>query len=243
VVPLLFALAAGCTVKTGDDTVSNHCTEDASVSCPSPALGYSCSGDATPTDADASLVCGNGEENAGLTTYCCNPPAPANTCVTDPSIMSCGSTATPYTCSGNVTPATTDPSLTCGPGVSGTGGTLSYCCSVVANTTSDCNVDTTLQSCGDVSTGYRCTNGVLPTDTNARLVCGQGVDGGDGTEAFCCIDFGGTTCGADPDVVGCTGDSYGFSCTSTATPATEDPSLVCSDPIVSGGKSLYCCSQ
>jgi hypothetical protein len=244
---LAAALLAGCTVTThSDDTVTNHCDVDTGVTCPSPSVGYTCTGDAQPTDRNSSLVCGDGELNNGDTSFCCSQPQAqaANSCEPDASITSCGSTAVAYTCTGAATPVSVDPALDCGSGVPGPNSTLSYCCNVTSSTTSSCNVDTTLTSCGDVSTGYRCTGGITPTDTDATLDCGDGVDGGDGTAAFCCIQFSSTTCMADSEVVGCTGGSYGFSCTSTATPDQEDPSLVCSDPIPgTDGKSLYCCSQ
>ncbi|HTQ04555.1 MAG TPA: hypothetical protein VMI54_11895 [Polyangiaceae bacterium] len=248
VAPLIAALIAGCTVTTNsDDTSANHCAQDSTVPCTSPALGYSCTGAALPTDTDAALNCGSGIESGGETTYCCNTTTSVaqNTCATDPTIVSCGTEATPYTCSGSVTPETSDPSLNCGDGVPGANGTLSYCCSATVDVSTDCVVDTTLTSCGDVSTGYTCMGGLIPTDTDPSLVCGDGVPGTtSGSEAFCCIQFTSTTCSADPDVEGCSGDSYGFSCTSSATPDEEDSSLVCSDPVPGAdGKTLYCCSQ
>jgi len=244
--PLVAALIAGCTVTTnGDDTTTNHCAVDSSITCPSPALGYACTGTAVPADTGASLSCGTGVENGGEVDYCCSSPTVAqNTCSTDATITSCGNTATPYTCSGNVTPSTLDPSQNCGSGVPGPNGTLSYCCSSTEAIGSACGVDPTLTSCGTESTGYRCSAGVIPTDTDPTLVCGDGVDAGGGNEAFCCIQFTSTTCSPDPDVEGCTDNSYGFSCTSSATPDQENQSLVCSDPIPGqNGKTLYCCSQ
>jgi hypothetical protein len=243
---LVAALSAGCTVTTNaDDAPANHCGADSSITCPSPSLGYACTGTARPTDTDASLSCSSGVEDGGEVDYCCSAPSVAeNTCATDPSITSCGSTATPYTCSGNVTPATLDPSQNCGAGVPGPNGTLSYCCSTTEPIGSACSVDPTLTSCGNVSTGYRCSAGVIPTDADPTLVCGAGVDAGAGNQAFCCIQFTSTTCSPDPDVEGCTGGSYGFSCTSSATPDQENQSLVCSDPLPGeNGKTLYCCSQ
>lgn len=243
--PLVAALIAGCTVTTNSDDTANHCGLDSTVSCPSPSLGYSCTGVARPTDTDASLNCGGGEAVGSETTYCCSATTVAqNTCSTDPSITSCGAAATPYTCSGNVTPNSLDPSQNCGSGVPGPNGTFSYCCSSTLPISSACTVDTSLTSCGNVSTGYRCTGTVIPTDTDPTLVCGDGVDGGNGDEAYCCIQFTSTTCSPDPDVVGCTDSSYGFSCTSSATPDQEDASLTCSDPLPGQtGKTLYCCSQ
>lgn len=242
VAPLLAALFGGCTVTTNNSpTTASHCGQDSGVTCPSPSVGYSCTGSAVPEDTDASILCGDGIETNGVTSYCCNPQS---ACQIDTTIQSCGTTSTPYTCSGSAVPTDTDPSLNCGSAASGPSGTLSYCCNVPAGVTASCDVDTTITSCGDVSTGYLCTGGLTPTDTDSKLVCGDGVSGGDGTEAFCCIDFTSKTCAADPDVVGCAGNSYGFSCTSSASPDQEDSSLTCSDPIVGkDGKTLYCCSQ
>jgi hypothetical protein len=242
--PLLAALLAGCTVSSGDDdTVDNTCHTDSGVTCQTPSVGYSCNGTGNPADTDSSIVCGDGITDGGETSFCCGPRTISNECLIDSSITSCGSTSTPYTCTGSSLPTDTDPSLSCGAGVPGSDGSLSYCCTA-SDTTADCTEDDTLTSCGDVSTGYRCTGDVTPPDVDSTLVCGDGVDGGDGTEAYCCIVFTSTTCSADPDVVGCTGDSYGFSCTSDAAPDDEDPSLNCSDPTPGDdGKSLYCCSQ
>ncbi len=243
--PFLVALIAGCTVTTNSDTPADHCGLDSTVTCTSPAAGYSCTGNAHPVDSDASLSCGDGIVNGGFTDYCCSRvTATQNTCSVDPSIVSCGDTATGYTCSGNVAPDSLNSALYCGAGAAGPNGTVSYCCSTTTDISTDCTVDTSLTSCGSVSTGYSCTGGIVPTDTDPSLVCGDGVSGGNGTEAFCCIQFDSTTCSPDPDVVGCTGDSYGFSCTTAGTtPDNEDSSLVCSDPIEQNGKFLYCCSQ
>jgi hypothetical protein len=244
--PLVAALIAGCTVTSnGDDTVTDHCGADSTITCPSPSLGYACTGTAHPTDTNASLSCGSGLENGGDVDYCCSAPTVAqNTCNTDPTITSCGTTATAFTCSGNVTPSTLDATQNCGGGVPGPNGTVAYCCSTTEPIASACGVDPTLTSCGNVSTGYRCSAGVIPTDTDPTLVCGDGVDAGGGNAAFCCIQFTSTTCSPDPDVEGCTDASYGFSCTASATPDQENQSLVCSDPIAGpNGKTLYCCSQ
>ncbi len=243
VAPLLAAIFGGCTVTTNDTpTTASHCDQDSGITCASPSVGYACTGSALPTDTDSSIRCGDGIDSNGTTDFCCEP---RNSCEIDTTITSCGSSATPYTCSGSEVPTDTDQSLNCGPPVSGPNGTLSYCCNVATGATADCGVDTSITSCGDASTPYTCTGGLTPTDTDEKLVCGDGVPGAtDGTEAFCCIDFTSNTCAADPDVVGCSADSYGFSCTSTASPDQEDPSLTCSDPIVGkDGKTLYCCSQ
>jgi hypothetical protein len=45
-------------------------------------------------------------------------------------------------------------------------------------------------------------------------------------------------------VSGCTGDSYGFSCTSTDTPSDSNSSLNCSTAVNGpNNESLYCCTS
>lgn len=241
---LLTGLIAGCSVTTtSDDTTGAQCTEDASVACASPTVGFSCTGDAAPGAADGVANCGDGVVTATTTNYCCNlaSTVPQDTCVIDESITSCGDEATPYTCSGAATPDTS--SLYCGGGAPGPDGTVSYCCSTAGPIESDCTVDTSITTCGD-TTAYTCTNDLLPTDVDPTLACGEGVPGdAAGTSSYCCFQFESTTCEPDPNVAGCTDDSYGFSCTSTDSPEDEDGSLSCSDPVRQGGLTLYCCTQ
>jgi|HubBroStandDraft_5_1064220.scaffolds.fasta_scaffold151393_2 hypothetical protein len=108
---------------------------------------------------------------------------------------------------------------------------------------SGCTQDSSVSGCDDPSTGYSCDNGDTPDQEDSSLVCSVGTPSGDLT-LYCCIQFTSSTCSADPSVQGCTGDSFGFSCTGTDTPDEADSSLNCSTPTPgAGGASLYCCSN
>jgi hypothetical protein len=57
-----------CCLKLGSGT----CEQVFSVvGCMSPSLGFSCTGNDTPTKANPSLVCGQGTTLSGTTVYCC----------------------------------------------------------------------------------------------------------------------------------------------------------------------------
>jgi hypothetical protein len=58
--------------STGDGS-SNSCVQDSTVSCTSPAQGWTCSGSDMPQQTDASLSCSTGTAGSnGQTQYCCS---------------------------------------------------------------------------------------------------------------------------------------------------------------------------
>jgi hypothetical protein len=146
----------------------------------------------------------------------------------------CGGNFVGYSCDGE-----SKPSLTCGAGTTEASGETAYCCGV--QSTNDCVADTTV-GCTDGSTGYSCTGSALPNSSDPSLACGAGVTGPNGDALYCCIGISSSTCAADASVAGCSGGSYGFSCTSSDTPTQGNPALDCSTPVAGqNGSSLYCC--
>ena len=114
-----------------------------------------------------------------------------------------------------------------------------------------CSVTTTGPSAGcgiddsvacDHATGYSCAPGDDPEASDSSLVCSDGTDV-PGATLYCCVQFVSSTCEPDDTVVGCTGYSFGFSCTGTDTPDEADPSLVCSAGTDAGDALLYCCTD
>jgi len=90
-------------------------------------------------------------------------------------------------------------------------------------------------ACVSGTSGWSCSGTAQPEDANPRLVCS--VDNGNGD--FCCAA---SSCSFDPSVAGCPGGTVGYSCAGGASPPdASDPSLVCSDPTISGPDDLYCC--
>ena len=228
--------------SSDDDASPARCRLDTGVACAESSVGYTCTGSETPPALDASLVCGTGlDEGGGNTSYCCASRTTGNACVLNAAIMSCGNQATGYSCSGTAVPTDLDPGLNCGSGEAAADGTVAYCCGVGAASDS-CSPDSSIGSCGPGGTGYACTGVSTPADLDQSLDCGDAVVGADGLSRYCCITYDAGSCSADTSVVGCTGDSYGFSCTSDAIPSDGDPSLVCSQPVAGqNSQTVYCC--
>jgi hypothetical protein len=105
-----------------------------------------------------------------------------------------------------------------------------------------CQPDSSVAGCDSPSNGFSCDTTDSPEQTDSSLVCSAGTPSG-GLILYCCIQFTSSSCSADPTVQGCTGDSFGFSCTGTDTPDEADPSLNCSSATPAGGALLYCCTD
>jgi hypothetical protein len=234
---LAWAFASGCTVNANDSNAT-QCRIDSNVLCTGNFVGYSCQGDRQP-----SLDCGAGTVEAdGETGYCCGVGATSQ-CVVD-DLAGCGDGSTGYSCTNGVLPSATDPSLSCGAGVTGNDGDELYCC--IAGTASSCARDMTVAGCTGGSLGYSCTSIDTPTQSNPLLDCSTPTPGVDGSSLYCCIGFSSTagSCAPDASVAGCAANSYGFSCTSTDTPDQTQPALVCSTATQGpNGELLYCCSS
>jgi hypothetical protein len=104
------------------------CMQDPAVTgCTGSTVGYSCTGTATPADADASLTCSAPAAGSGATDYCCsNGAAPPPMCSADAAVTGCPGISTGYTCTGGASPETA--TLLCGMAMSGSGGTMTFCC-------------------------------------------------------------------------------------------------------------------
>ena len=90
-------------------------------------------------------------------------------------------------------------------------------------------------ACASGTSGWSCSGAAQPEDGNQDLVCS--VDNGNGD--FCCAS---SSCSFDPSVGGCAGGTVGYSCAGGASPPdASDPTLVCSEPTISGPDDLYCC--
>lgn len=231
--PLFLLTAAACIVNT---TGNNSCTADATVTgCSGMSQGYTCTGSETPPQVNANLVCGSGlADPSGNTQYCCNT---SNGSCTVDTTLACSGATQGYTCSGTETPSMQNGSLACDAGMAEGNGATGYCCTTTSTT---CNQDTSVQGCTNGSAGYTCAGADTPD--SSTLSCSQGVAGPNGSTQFCCVGFSSSTCMADATVMGCTGSSYGFSCTGTDAPSQSDTSLTCSAGVAGqAGATLYCC--
>jgi hypothetical protein len=103
-----------------------------------------------------------------------------------------------------------------------------------------CGQDSSVQC--DHATGFSCAGSDTPEDSDSSLVCSDGTSA-PGATLFCCVTFSSSSCAQDNSVGGCTGDSFGFSCTGTDTPDDADSTLVCSQPTQGNGVLLYCCTD
>jgi hypothetical protein len=212
---------------------TGSCDPDTSVSCQSGSDGYTCTDGATPT---AAMNCSQPTSDSGGDHYCCGTAS--TTCVADSSVEGCTGSSTGYSCTGTDTPDQSA-SLSCSDGVAGNGETL-YCCTDFM-TPASCMVDDTVTGCTGGSYGFSCTGTDAPDANDASLSCSDGVASGADTD-YCCIDITTpATCSPDDSVTGCTGDSYGYSCTGSDPPDATDTSIVCSEGVMSGGDTIYCC--
>jgi hypothetical protein len=239
---VVWALVSGCTVSSTPPPPAETCSTDNAVVC-SDGDGYSCTGGGSPTATDSTLNCSDGvPESNGNTGYCCNPTSVASVCSADSTVSCPGSTG--YSCTGVDSPDESDPTLSCGDGVSGGNSETDYCCATT--TTSSCAPDSSVVGCTGGSFGFSCTSTDTPSDGDSSLDCSDPIAGSNGGSLFCCVTFTttGSSCAPDSSVVGCTGDSYGFSCTSTDTPTDANASLVCSASTNGpNGELLYCCQN
>ncbi len=106
---------------------------------------------------------------------------------------------------------------------------------------SGCGQDSSV-ACTGGGTGYSCAPGDLPSDDDSSLACSIGVASA-GETLYCCVSFTSSTCAPDETVQGCTGNSFGFSCTGNDSPDETDSSLVCSAPVSGNSALLYCCTD
>jgi hypothetical protein len=110
-------------------TYYSECAPDPAIpGCGASAFGFACTGDTSPSEADAELACSAPIAGSDATRYCCNSVAIPPTCAADATIA-CAGVAVGYACAGSTTPSATDPTLTCVASTSG-GQTTPYCCTL-----------------------------------------------------------------------------------------------------------------
>jgi hypothetical protein len=164
------------------------CAQDAMVQgCPSPSIGFSCSGSDSPAMVNPSLNCGAGAPGGAGTAYCCatassTTPTTTAMCAVDAAV-SCTAPAIGYSCTGGIAPTQNDTTLSCGQGtIEADGTTLGYCCNAAA--ASACMADPSVTGCPGDSTGYTCTGGATPMTSS--LLCGMAMAGPSGGASYCC---------------------------------------------------------
>ncbi len=173
---LLLMGASACTAAASPPP----CAESAVVTgCQGGASGYSCTGGAVPTP---SLNCGDGVAGpTGETYFCCG--GAAGTCMVDPTVT-CSGTSRPWSCTGAVSPSTMNVMYACSVGLPLANGVTAYCC--LANASTTCSQDSTVQGCADNSFGFSCSGTDSPDQANTLLMCSTGVAGNGGTTLYCC---------------------------------------------------------
>ena len=122
----LAAAVAACTVNSTSPG-PDGCNSDSTISCANAANGYSCAGDALPTDGNPRLDCGPGTADESNTDFCC-VTLEQSSCAPDSSVQGCQGNSYGFSCTGSDTPDDADSSLNCSTGTPGNGATL-YCCS------------------------------------------------------------------------------------------------------------------
>ena len=226
-----------------DFTMASGCSQDSTVqSCQGPSYGFSCTGNVSPATGNPELNCSLPTAGAGgVSLYCCQAQVTTTTpgsCAASSAVSGCVGGSSGYACTGTAVP---DATLNCSQGVPGTGGNTYYCC---GGTAGSCMVDGTVTGCTGGSAGYSCTGAVRP-DANGTVQCSEGVTLAGGGAGYCCIAPTTSTtssCSTDPSVTGCTGASYGYSCTSTDKPSDTNTHLTCGDGAAgANGNTLYCC--
>ena len=112
-------------------TYYSECTVDTTIAgCVGNSMGFSCSGETSPSQADGALACGPAINGANdELQYCCSSSEIVATCAVDPTITSCQSNlAVGISCAGTELPYANDPSIACAAAAGGGAGTSSYCC-------------------------------------------------------------------------------------------------------------------
>jgi hypothetical protein len=265
-VPLgLFACNEVSTSNAVPPTPPASCAPQADVpGCGTGQQGYACSGSEAPDDGDNQLVCTSGTPGApgaaldggtGLTLYCCIDFAQASSdCWADPSVagcqggygFSCSTLRGPVGVDGGLapwSPAMADPFLGCRQVTTDDAtATATYCC-IDPVTPGSCVADSSL-GCEGSSVGYTCGGTDTPDAIDSSIVCGSAATNVTGGTGYCCIPFvqQAEGCQKNPDVEGCSSDSYGFSCAIGATPQATQPSLACTAGLSADGQTSYCCT-
>ncbi len=171
---------------TDGTTTTDSCAQDPSINCSaSPgAAGYSCTGQAIPSDTDSTIVCSGGTTMPdGSVGYCCASAGSGTFGCQPDSTLACSGGATGQTCTGGATPDTTSES--CSIPTTNPDGSDGYCCVAFAATASTCAPDNTVTGCLYPSYGFSCASGDNPTTYDPSLTCSAPAPSGS-EDLFCC---------------------------------------------------------
>ncbi len=182
------ALAStACTVNNNNSS-NDSCGQDSSVVGCGAAVGYSCTGNAVPTDTDSSLDCSDPTTGSnGDSLYCCTTYSggSGSSCSAD-SNVNCSGGGFGFTCTSTDTPDQDDSSLECSTGTA-SGSNTQYCCIQYSSGSSNpCSEDDTVQGCQSGSYGFSCTGSSTPQQQDSSLNCSTGTAGNNGDTVFCC---------------------------------------------------------
>jgi hypothetical protein len=135
------SLACTAGTASGSDTLyccnsaalAPTCAPDPTISCASPAIGYSCTEDDSPSRSSASLACDVGAAGtAGTTQHCCLPFLQSpDACQEAGTPTGCAQGSYGFSCTGSTTPAESNPALQCGEAAPGL-----FCCDLGAGSES-----------------------------------------------------------------------------------------------------------
>jgi hypothetical protein len=233
--------ASGCTVTASGSIgiPASGCAADGSVSCATAGtVGYICSADSLPTDADPTLICSDPVVDGTGYDYCCGAAVTGTYgCSVDGTLV-CSGGATGESCYGGALPDSS--SQICSDPTPNADGSQGYCCAPFTGGNT-CIADSTVGGCAYPSYGFSCAAGDNPMNGDATLVCSTPVSAGT-QDLFCCTNGTVTTtptCNPDPTLGCTTPGSSGLACDPGAQP---DPSQNCSDAVMApGGGTDYCC--
>jgi hypothetical protein len=174
-------LTAYCCAPFG--TYWNDCNVDTSIAgCVDNSYGFSCTGEESPSEADASLVCSAGTPSGSDTLYCCNSAVLKPTCAPDAVIQpSCQGVAIGYSCTQGDTPTSSDSDLACAPSSITESGVVGYCCIPFTAAPSTCQLEASLEGCAASDYAFSCSDGATPEALDPGLSCKPTASGG-----FCC---------------------------------------------------------
>jgi hypothetical protein len=124
-----YCCSAGSTHSPPQPPSGDGCVADSTITgCPAGAEGYLCTDTPTPSQANPGLLCQPPTQVATGFDYCCFATT-GTTCASDPTLTVCSAGSDPYACTELDSPEQdTNMGLVCSPGMPGTSGTTTYCC-------------------------------------------------------------------------------------------------------------------
>ena len=163
-------------------TYYSECYVDTTLAgCVNDSFGFRCTGETSPSEADASLACSTPVTGAAGKAYCCSSAVPAPTCTADLTVTACRGTEISYSCVGSDAPNQNDSSTACARlGDSNGGANTAYCCLPFQQSMNAC-VESSAPSCANGDYAFSCAGPNTPDQTNPALTCK-----GAGAQLFCC---------------------------------------------------------